>query len=166
VIFLITFATALVMHRTVSRCKGNSLFCNWKFILHYFAKKLHYHKNMTISDRLIIFINEVSIEDILSKTSTLKQSNLYRIRKGGNCSGEVLDEIFKIYPNLSAEWILRGTGTIWINSNLMENSENRSSTIEGATEKELLQKIITDKDSHITDLRRTIALLEKSLMGK
>ncbi len=123
---------------------------------------------MTVSSRLALFMNEVSIEDILSKSSTLKQSNLYRIRKGGNCSGEILDEILKIYPNLSAEWILRGEGTMWMSSNLMENSnkmkliKNDTDFLESITERELLQKIIMDKDSHIADLRRTIALLEKN----
>jgi hypothetical protein len=83
----------------------------------------------------------------------------------------VLTKILDLYPDVNGDWLLSGLGE-WSKkyidqsknnfNNLMTN--NGHSPVIYSQERELFQKIITDKDSHIADLRRTIALLEKNLM--
>jgi hypothetical protein len=83
----------------------------------------------------------------------------------------VLTKILDLYPDVNGDWLLSGLGE-WSKKNIdqSKNNFNNLMTNNGhlpviySQERELFQKIITDKDSHIADLRRTIALLEKNLM--
>jgi transcriptional regulator with XRE-family HTH domain len=74
------------------------------------------------------------------------------------------------YPEINIRWILTGDGEMtrtFKNPDEIAMPINNSNTNTFAIhspEYEFLQKIIMDKDSHIADLRRTIALLEKNLM--
>jgi transcriptional regulator with XRE-family HTH domain len=97
-------------------------------------------------------------------------------------SFDFLMKIIIAFKDIDARWLLTGEGEYL---NIIESSKNIESnkidifnnpinlikknsvkknmvTLENSNEKELLQKIIMDKDSHIADLRRTIALLEKN----
>jgi transcriptional regulator with XRE-family HTH domain len=99
-------------------------------------------------------------------------------------SFDFLMKIIIAFKDVDARWLLTGEDE---NLNIIDLSKNVESknvdnfnnqinlirknsgkknmvSLENSNEKELLQKIIMDKDSHIADLRRTIALLEKNLM--
>ena len=67
---------------------------------------------MSVNQRLIEFINKVTVQDIFSKT-TLGQSGLYKARDTGGISSSSLEKIFNAYPQLNAEWLFRGVGEMW-----------------------------------------------------
>jgi hypothetical protein len=83
----------------------------------------------------------------------------------------VLAKILDLYPDVNGDWLLSGLGD-WSKKNIDQSKNNFNNPLTNnghllpihSQERELFQKIITDKDSHIADLRRTIALLEKNLM--
>ncbi|MEN9610829.1 MAG: hypothetical protein RLZZ628_1643 [Bacteroidota bacterium] len=136
---------------------------------------------MSVNQRISEIITILGMtQAAFSEKTGINRPTLSTVMKGTNApSFMVVESILRNFPNLSPNWLILGEGEIWKNeSEYLNNSNNKTiaiknsnakrhtSSLESINEKELLQKIITDKDSHIADLRRTIALLEKSLMGK
>jgi transcriptional regulator with XRE-family HTH domain len=126
-----------------------------------------------------------SIRDYLKMNQTafsaqmgMPQAHLSEIENGKKAiNKKILYGIAIKYPEINIRWILTGEGEMTRNKNTDEipvqtnnNIGNKNSNLfpfpSHSPEYEFLQKIIADKDSHIADLRRSIALLEKSLMGK
>jgi transcriptional regulator with XRE-family HTH domain len=130
---------------------------------------------MTVNQRIseVLTILGITQAAFCEKTG-INRPTVNTVLKGINApSFMVVESILRNFPNLNPNWLILGNGEIWINEfdNLnnqiitakKSNGKKNQGSLETSNEKEFLQKIIMDKDSHIADLRRTIALLEKNL---
>ena len=77
---------------------------------------------MSINERTTLFINTVTVPEILKKTD-LGQSGLYKIGNGGGVSALTIEKLCQGYPNLSIEWLIYGIGEMWKTSTKVEVTE-------------------------------------------
>lgn len=124
---------------------------------------------MIVNQRLIEFINEVGVQDILKRT-TLGQSLIYKLKETGGATSSTLEEIFKGYPNLSAEWLFKGIGNKWNLENygiVKEDKIDYKAKPDTASvlisQAEVIDKTIELLKTEIKSLQIKVELLEKEI---
>lgn len=131
---------------------------------------------MSANQRLIEFINEVTVTDLLLRTK-IGKSSLYKIKHSGGANVSTLQEIFESYPNLSPDWIFKGIGKMWTKENSgqvnEEKAEYKTNTqnpkpqnTEGVTEMEVLKKQVELLAVELKRLEIRHEMLEKEVKKK
>ncbi len=97
--------------------------------------------NLTIKERILSFLESQGIKKVDFFEATGIQSSNF---KGKNMSsqpgGDMLVKVLTIYPNLSAEWLLRGEGEML--KSLSNQVENKVIKIENNKDSELPHTIL------------------------
>jgi len=127
--------------------------------------------DISVKERLLSWIekNKLSISAVAIKSGIGDG----KIRKADNLSADTLCAILKAYPEISAEWLMRGTDTTTINvtQNNNEGVNLNSSTAANITlgkfdSKELddiigdYKERIEEYKERVTELKETIELLK------
>jgi hypothetical protein len=144
-----------------------------KFKIKNIFKNQKYFHIVNIHQRILLIIKEKGFseqKDFCSAIGVKYPMFNAMMNNQSEIKHSVLAKILDLYPDVNGDWLLSGLGD-WSKKNIDQSKNNFSNSATynaplvagNSQERELLQKIIMDKDSHIADLRRTIALLEKNL---
>lgn len=101
--------------------------------------------NLTIKERILSFLESQGIKKVDFFEATGIQSSNF---KGKNMSsqpgGDMLVKVLTIYPNLSAEWLLRGEGKMLKSlSNQVENKVIKKENNDSELPHTILDKFLT-----------------------
>lgn len=131
---------------------------------------------LTIKDKILTFLKERDIRKIdFFEATGIQSSNFKGKNMASQPGGEMIVKILTLYPELSAEWLLRGEGDMIKadNTNIPTSTQfAHKSEIRGNEEKSTGQNIppemidrflstITEQAEEIGMLKQKIAQLEK-----
>lgn len=131
---------------------------------------------LTIKDKILTFLKEQDIRKIdFFEATGIQSSNFKGKNMASQPGGEMIVKILTLYPDLSAEWLLRGEGNMikTDNTNIPTSTQfAHKSEIRGSEEKSAGQNIppemidrflstITEQAEEIGMLKQKIAQLEK-----
>lgn len=123
---------------------------------------------LTIKEKIMIFLNERNIKKVdFFEATGIQPSNFKGKNMLSQPGGDMLVKILTIYPDLSAEWLMRGEGDMFktnipktnnINCEQIDKSSNFPPEI---TDKFLIT--IKEQAEEIGALKQTIKQLRKEL---
>ncbi|WP_294549614.1 hypothetical protein [uncultured Bacteroides sp.] len=131
---------------------------------------------LTIKDKILTFLKEQDIRKIdFFEATGIQSSNFKGKNMASQPGGEMIVKILTLYPELSAEWLLRGEGNMIKTDNINIPTSTQfahKSEIRGNEEKSAGQNIppemidrflstITEQAEEIGMLKQKIAQLEK-----
>lgn len=124
---------------------------------------------LTIKEKIFAFLEEMGIKKVDFFEATGIQSSNF---KGANLKSapgsDMLVKILTIYPNLSAEWLLRGEGNMLRDGTTPTKPghnapKEKNKEQKGQLPPDILQQMIDDRDNKIGDLREDIGRLKERI---
>lgn len=124
---------------------------------------------LTIKEKIFAFLEEMGIKKVDFYEATGIQSSNF---KGANLKSapgsDMLVKILTIYPNLSAEWLLRNEGSMLRDGATPTKPGHNTPKEKNEEQKEqlppdILQRMIDDRDNKIGDLREDIGRLKERI---
>lgn len=124
---------------------------------------------LTIKEKFFAFLEEMGIKKVDFYEATGIQSSNF---KGANLKSapgsDMLVKILTIYPNLSAEWLLRDEGSMLRDGATHKKPGHNTPKEKNEEQQEqlppdILQRMIDDRDNKIGDLREDIGRLKERI---
>lgn len=114
---------------------------------------------MSVSERIVEMMDNLKISKIeLSRQLDVTHSTVSNwVRSGGNVRSDLLEKLLEIYPNLSAEWLLRGKGKMFDTP-----KKPCKEQLEAEKEKiQLLKKLNDSLERENIQLRKSLKMYEE-----
>ena len=129
---------------------------------------------MTILERIkyVLGVKEASVNSV-AKEMGMNQTNVWRQVEGKQAlSGKTIEKFLDVYPDVSAEWLLREKGEVMLGINVPSDRVEESTNVDMAAEaspyynKEEFVEAITWKSKYEELEKRYNQLLGVALGGK
>lgn len=115
---------------------------------------------MSIRKKIAHFVEIVSINEILEKTN-IKRSTLYRVKNEEIYSIEVIEELFRVYPNMNPHYFFLGKGNMFLDSYKLDESNILNGTNEEETEYQTTDKGLIEQIQYdIKTLQKEVSNLK------
>lgn len=115
--------------------------------------------NLTIKERILSFLESQGIKKVdFFEATGIQSSNFKGKNMASQPGGDMLVKVLTIYPNLSAEWLLRGEGRML--RNLLEQGESKVIKTEKNKDSELPHTILDKFLTTIQDQAEEIGVLK------
>lgn len=104
---------------------------------------------ITVYQRIKAYIDDNHISlNALAKTLNMNQSTVLRQVKGEQTLSSTLVENFlKAYPKVSAEWLMRGVGTMYSN----QDADDSSYMVAEEPKHDIIHEVIPEQEYHQDD---------------
>lgn len=136
---------------------------------------------LTIKDKILAFLKEKGIKKVdFFEATGIQSSNFKGKNMASQPGGDMIVKILTLYPDLSAEWLMRGEGNMFRSNNT--NTSQDSQTVhkevkqyykqdieEHSISSELMDKLLTtikDQAEEIGILKQTITQLKQESAGR
>lgn len=127
-------------------------------------------KELTIKERILTFLESQSIKKVdFFETTGIQSSNFKGKNMQSQPGGDTLVKVLKLYPSLSAEWLMRGEGEMLKNVvsapvPLEDNSEDKVNLL-GPSER-VIDKLLTTTQEQAEEIGKLKEQIKQLIMKK
>ncbi len=131
---------------------------------------------LTIKERILTFLDAKGVKKVdFFEESGIQSSNFKGKNKYSQPGGDMLVKILTLYPDLSAEWLMRGEGSMFRDNTSIDNvtayektSEKPDVIIDDSSDSPIVDKFLTiirEQSEEIGRLKARITQLESQQGG-
>lgn len=128
-------------------------------------------EKFTVRDRVLIFTEKTNqTKKVMAKKIGISPTNLAPSATNSRFSSETIAKFLQVYPEVSAEWLMRGEGPMLrqktdgvINGDVTNHAENNSTASIVFNFEKQTADIMKAKDDLIENLQRHVASLQHTI---
>ena len=127
-------------------------------------------KELTIKERILAFLESQSIKKVdFFETTGIQSSNFKGKNMQSQPGGDTLVKVLKLYPALSAEWLMRGEGEMLKNVvsapfPLEDNSEDKGNLL--SPSERVIDKLLTTTQEQAEEIGKLKEQIKQLIMKK